>query len=172
MISALLSIAALAATTVILARWRVQARQRSHQTWDSLVAQLQPDWSMRELRDPSVLKEKLSTSLSEKWQLLEGARGLWVMHENARVMMEMADYAARNSESVDRKLIETLRSDAMRIRQFVMIALVQYAFTELNENICMNAYRAASIYIELASRLTELVQQSTGAMLPEFVAAM
>jgi hypothetical protein len=49
---------------------------------------------------------------------------------------------------------------------------VQYAFNQINESICMNAYHAASMYMEMATRVTRILQDSTGAMLPEFVAAM
>jgi len=55
-----------------------------------------------------------------------GSKGLWVMYQNARTMMEMADYAAKNSDTVDRLLLETLRSDAMQIRVCVLMALAQY----------------------------------------------
>ena len=49
-------------------------------------------------------------------------KGLWVMYQNARTMLEMADFAAKNSDTVDRLLIETLRSDAMQIRVCVLMA--------------------------------------------------
>jgi hypothetical protein len=68
------------------------------------------------LSDHFLWKEGLSATPEDAWQRMEGPKGLWVMYQNARVMLEMADYAARNSESVDRLLVETLRSDAMQIR--------------------------------------------------------
>jgi hypothetical protein len=94
------------------------------------------------------------------------------MYENARVMLEMADYAARNSDSVDRELLATLRSDAMQIRVCVLTALAKYAFSQVNESICANVSRAASMYTEMAARTAELLQMNGGDMVPDFVPAM
>jgi hypothetical protein len=94
------------------------------------------------------------------------------MYQNARVMLEMADYAARNSEGVDRLLLETLRSDAMQIRLCVLMALAQYAFSEASEGVRVNAFRAASMYIAMAARMTQLLQDHAAIVVPDFVAAM
>jgi hypothetical protein len=94
------------------------------------------------------------------------------MYENAQVMMEMADYAVRNSDTVDRVLLETLRSDAMKIRVCVFSALLQYALTKANEGIRVNAFRAASTYANMAAQLTTFLQVSEPGMVPNFVAAM
>jgi hypothetical protein len=94
------------------------------------------------------------------------------MYQNAQVMMQMADYAARNSDSVDRMLLETLRSDAMHIRMYVFAALTQYAFSKASDGICVNAFRAASMYARMASQLTEFLQESVPGVVPNFVAAM
>src|ERR1035438_8006479 len=74
------------------------------------------------------------------------------LDKNARVMLEMADYAMRNSDSVDRVLLETLRSDAMQIRVCVMMALAQYAFSHASEGVRVNAFRAASMHTGMADR--------------------
>jgi hypothetical protein len=84
----------------------------------------------------------------------------------------MADYAACNSSSVDRKLLTALVSDAMHIRVYVLIALGQYAFSQVNESICVSAFRAATIYVEMAARTTQLLQDQAAAIVPDFVAAM
>ena len=94
------------------------------------------------------------------------------MFENARVMLEMADFAARNCDSVDHELLETLRSDAMQIRISVLMTLARYACSQVNEGICINAFRAASMYTGMAARMTQLLQVNAAGMLPEFVAAM
>jgi hypothetical protein len=103
---------------------------------------------------------------------MDGAKGLWVMHQNARVMMEMADYAARNSDSVDRLLLETLRSDAMQIRFCVLMALAQYGLSQASEGVRVNAFRAASMYTGMAARMTQLLQDHAPIIVPDFVAAM
>jgi hypothetical protein len=165
----LLPIAVIAVVAVFLGRMRADAHRRNAQSWESLMAQLRLDWSARELSDGAA---ETNTTPEAAWQRMEGPKGLCVMYQNAKVMLEMADYAARNSEAVDRKLLETLRSDAMHIRVYVGIALGQYAFRQLNESICVNAYRAASMYVEMADRMTELLQVHAAGLVPDFSAAM
>ena len=94
------------------------------------------------------------------------------MYENAQVMMEMADYAARNADNVDRLLLENLRSDAMQIRVCVFSALTQYAFSKASDGIRVNAFRTASVYARMAAQLTEFLHESVPGMVPDFVAAM
>ena len=172
MVLPLVQIAALVAITLYLVRWRVNVRRRNAETWDSLLAKLRPDWSARELSDHFLWKEVLSTTPEEAWRRMEGPKGLWVIYQNARVMLEMADYAAKHCEGVDRLLIETLHSDAMQIRVCVLVALVQYAFTQASEGVRVNAYRAASIYTGMAARMTQLLQEHAAVLVPDFVAAM
>jgi len=172
MISVLVSIAATVVLAVYLATRRTGLRRRNAQSWDSLLARLQPDWSAPELGDCSYRKEGPTSTLERKWNLIQGAHGLWAMFENARVMLEMADYAAQNGDSVDRELLNSIRHDAMQIRVYVVIALVQYAFGQMNENICVNAYRAVSMYVGMTTRVTQMLEANAGGMLPNFVAAM
>jgi hypothetical protein len=107
----------------------------------------------------------------EKWQRIQGAQGLWAMYENARVMMEMADYAALNSNSVDSELLAALRSDAMQVRLSVLKALAKYACNQVNESTCLNVSHAAAMYVEMATRTTQLLQVSGGEMAHTFAAA-
>jgi hypothetical protein len=172
MILPLVEIAAIAAIAFYLGRWRSNVRRRNSETWETLLAKLRPDWSARELSENFLWREGLSATPEDAWQRMEGPKGLWVMHENARVMLEMADYAARNCEGVDRLLIETLHSDAMQIRVCVLMALAQYAFTQASEGVRINAFRAASMYTGMAARMTSLLQDHAAMMVPDFVAAM
>jgi RES domain-containing protein len=103
---------------------------------------------------------------------MQGAKGLWVMYQNSRVMLEMADFAASHSEGVDRMLLETLASDAVQIRVCVLVALAQYGFSQASEGVRINAYRAASMYMGMAARLTQLLQEHAAVIVPDFVAAM
>ena len=167
-----LQIAAVLAIALYLLRWRKSVRRRNSQTWETLLARLRPEWSARELSDQFLWKEGLSATPEDAWQRMEGPRGLWVMYQNARVMLEMADYAAKHCEGVDRLLIETLHSDAMQIRVCVLMALSQYAFTQAGEGVRVNAYRAAAMYTGMAARMTQLLQSYAAAMVPDFVAAM
>ena len=172
MILILLQIVAIACLGVYFVRWRRAARRRNAQSWDSLLARLRPDWSARELSDQFLWKEGLNATPQDAWQRMEGPKGLWVMYQNARTMLEMADYAARNSDSVDRLLLETLRSDAMQIRVCVLMALAQYGFSKAGEGVRINAFRAATMYTGMAARMTQLLQENNPMMVPDFVAAM
>jgi len=161
-----------AAVILYLVRWRSGIRKRNAQSWDSLLARLRPDWSARELSDHFLWKEGLSATPDDAWQRMRGPNGLWVMYQNAQVMMEMAEYASRNAEDLDKVLLETLRSDAMQIRLCVLMALGQYAFSQASEGVRVNAFRAASMYTGMAARMTQLLQEHAAVIVPDFVAAM
>jgi hypothetical protein len=172
MILALLQIAAIAAIGAYLYRWRKAVRRRNAQTWDSLLARLRSDWSARELSDHFLWKEGVSATPEDAWHRMEGPKGLWVMYQNARVMLEMADYADRNCKGVDRLLVQTIHSDAMQIRVCVLMALAQYGFTQASEGVRINAFRAAAMYTGMAARMTQLLQEHAAVLVPDFVAAM
>jgi hypothetical protein len=172
MILPLLQIAAIAAVALYLGRWHSGNRRRNAQSWDSLLARLRPDWSAREVSDHFLWEEKMNATPEDAWQRMEGPKGLWVMYQNARVMLEMADFATRNSKNVDRVLLETLRSDAMQIRVCVLMALAQYGFSQASEGVRVNAFRAATMYTAMAARTTQLLQEHAATVIPDFVAAM
>jgi hypothetical protein len=172
MILAELQIAAVVAIAIYLWRWRKSVQHRNALSWETLMARLHSEWSARELSDQFLWKEGLSATPEDVWQRMDGPRGLWVMYQNARVMLEMADFAAKNCEGVDRLLVETLHSDAMQIRVCVLTALAQYAFTQAGEGVRVNAYRAAAMYTGMAARMTQLLQNHAASLVPEFVAAM
>jgi hypothetical protein len=168
----LLQIATVAALAWFLGLWRVRARRRNGQSWDALLLQLRPDWSARELSDQFLWKEGLNATCDDVWQRLQGPKGLWVIYQNAGVLLRMADYADRHGAGIDRLLLENLRSDAMQIRLCVLMALAQYAFSHASEGVRVNALRAASLYTEMAARMTRLLQENAASVLPDFVAAM
>jgi protein subunit release factor B len=97
------------------------------------------------------------------------------MYKNAGVMMEMAEFAARNS-SIDPALLDMLRSDAAQIRLSILKALGQYALNlavdRAHESVRISTFRAASMYTGMAARMTQLLQEHASMALPEFVAAM
>lgn len=154
---------------VFLVRIRAQVRRRNAQTWNQLVARLEPNWSARQLGD--CLRDQDATP-EERWESLCGARGLCAMFQNAKVMLDMADYAAHNGSSVDREILAELRSDAMQIRVSVVMALAQYAMHQVNERICANALHAASMYKDMSARMSSLIDVSSQTMAPQFVGAM
>ena len=172
MLFPVLQIAAVAIVAISLHVFRAGLRRRNAQSWDSLVARLRLDSTTRSIGDPSVWNGNMHVTPREQWQLVRGAHGLWTMFENAAVMLEMADYAASNSDSVDREMLATLRSDAMQIRVCILSALAKYAFGQVNESISANVTRAACMYAEMAARTTELLQVNGGNLVPNLVPTM
>jgi hypothetical protein len=172
MFISLFQVVAVVGIALYLVRWRMDVKRRNSQTWDSLLARLRSDWSARDMSEHFLWKEGLNATPEDAWQRMEGPRGLWAMYQNARVMLEMADYASRNCESVDRLLVETLRSDAVQIRLLIVVALAQYGFSQASEGVRVNAFRAAQIYTGMAARMTQLLQDHAAIVVPDFVAAM
>ena len=172
MVDPLIESSVVAGAAIGFIGWNAAARRRKAQTWESLVGRLRCDWSAHELTEHFLWREGLDATPDETWSRIRGVYGLWAMFQNAGVMVEMADYEARNCETVDRELVETLRYDAVHIRICVLTVLVRYVFSHVNAAINVNAYRAASMYTGMAARMTQLLQQSAGEILPDFVAAM
>jgi hypothetical protein len=76
---------------------------------------LDPVWSLGRTGN----SEEAGTGIHE-------SRGLWAMHRDAGVMLEMADYAERSAEpSFDPRALAELRRDALRIRIHVVRILVR-----------------------------------------------
>jgi hypothetical protein len=176
MLLPLLQIAIVSALLVYFSKWRRNMRRRNVQSWDALLCQLRSDWSARELSEQFLWKEGLTATTDDIWQRLDGPRGLWAIYQNARVLLEMADYANRNaapgSDPIDPMILEALRSDAMQIRLCVLMALAQYALSQATAGVKVNAFRAANLYSSMAARMTNLLQDHAAVILPDFVAAM
>lgn len=172
MILTFFQLGTIAALAVYLGRWKATVHRRNSQSWDSLLARLRTDWRARELSEHFRWKEGLNAMPEETWKRIQDVHGLWAMYQNSRVMLEMADYAARNSDSVDHLLLETFRNDAVQIRVCVMLALVEHAYCNACEGVRVKAFRAASMYTGMAARMTKLLQENAAIILPGFVAAM
>jgi hypothetical protein len=176
MLLPLLQIAIVSALLVYFVKWRRNMRRRNAQSWDGLLCQLRSDWSARELSEQFLWKEGLTATTDDIWQRLDGPRGLWAIYQNARVLLEMADYANRNaipgSDPIDPMVLESLRSDAMQIRLCVLMALGQYGLSKATAGVKVNAFRAADLYSNMAARMTVLLQDHAAVVLPDFVAAM
>src|SRR5271170_802534 len=162
MLLPLLQIAIVTALVVYFGKWRRNMRRRNAQSWDGLLCQLRSDWSARDLSEQFLWKEGLTATTNDIWQRLDGPRGLWAMYQNSRVLLEMADYANRNTmpgaAAIDPMVLETLRSDAMQIRLCVLMALGQYALSKATAGVKVNAFRAADLYSSMAARMTSLIQ--------------
>jgi len=57
----------------------------------------------------------------------------------------------------------------MQIRVCVMIELSRHACTEINESTCGNIARASAVYADMVSRMADLLQTNSGALVAGFV---
>lgn len=172
MILAIFQYAALPAVTALLVGARAGIRRRNTQSWDSLLARLQPDWSARKLSEHFLWREGLNTTTEETWEGIQGARGLRAMYRNAGVLLEIADFAARNGDAGNEAILSALRSDAAQIRAGALKALALHTFTHASDGVRSSAFQVASMYTGMVARMTQLVVDSEPAMLPSFIAAM
>ena len=175
MLLPLLQVVFLGALLLYLAKWRGSLRRRNIKSWDQLFCQLRTDWSAHAVCDQLLWKEDVSATHDDIWQRVNGPFGLWVMHQNARVLLEMADFAAKNASPehpVDPLLLESIRTDAMQIRLCVLMALMQYGLHSVSAGARINAWRAAETYVMMSARLTRILQEHAALQLPTFVAAM
>jgi hypothetical protein len=166
-----LQVVAVLGIALFLGRWKIGVHRRNGQSWESLIARLQHDCNARELTEHFLWREGLTATPEEAWERIQGPKGLRSMYRNAGIMLEMADFAARNGD-VDPELLKTLRSDATQIRMCVVQALFQYALSHANESVQLQAFRAASMYTGMAARMAQLMQAHASTALPSFVAAM
>lgn len=172
MISTLIQIASVTAVALYLTQRYIAARRRNAQSWDSLLARLRPDWNARELTDPDFSRDEPNPAPGEYWRRLWTAHGLWAMYANAGVMLEMADYAERNSDSVDREVLAALRHDVLAIRVNLLKTAAKYACGAARESIAMSALRAESAYAEMMMGVTAFLEANASDAAPAFVAAM
>lgn len=176
MLLPILQIAIVGAIFFYLSKWRARMRRRNVQSWECLLVRLRTDWSAAGLSDHFLWKEGINATHADIWDRVNGAHGLWAMYQNSGVMLEMADYAATHgagsANPVDPMVLEALRSDAMQIRLCVLMALAQYGLSKATEGVCVNAYRAANHYSNMAARMMTPLQAHAAVVVPDFVAAM
>lgn len=172
MLLALLEFVVLVIFAVYVECWRAGERRRQAQVWERLVAQLQPNWYGEglsdQLNDQFSWNPDVNSTPEQRWLKVQGAHGLWTLYENARVMLDMANFAAHNSDNFDSEILAALRKDAMEIRVCVLIALSKYECNQVNESTCANVSRAASIYADMAARMAELMRAHGGTVAPSF----
>jgi hypothetical protein len=127
----LLQLAVLSALVLYLAQWRAYMRRRNLQGWERLLAQTLSDLSTGEPSGQFLWTKVLATEMKPFRKLPHGFRGLWILFGNARVVLEIADYAERNSspelDPIDPVLLASLRRDAMQIRVSALIAIAKSA---------------------------------------------
>ena len=171
MIFTAFQIAVVVAIVAYLGYWQTSVRRRNRQSWDSLIARLSPALNIRPLSEHFPWKEGLSATPSQAWERIHGMSGLRALYRNAGVILEIANFTARNADNVDPILLQNIHSDAMQIRLCVLSTMAQCLVSNATEAVRMNAFRATSMYTGLAAHMTELLQVSASSALPAFVAA-
>jgi hypothetical protein len=155
---------------------RFNIRRRQALAWEMLASNLSPKMQRnlpgQELGQQSNRTEEWNATPEEQWRSINGAHGLWAMYEDARVMLDMANYAARNSDTVDKELLASLRSDAVQIRISVLLALSKYACSQVNESTCANVARAAATYAAMMDHMAQLLQANNGALVTGLASTM
>ena len=148
--------------------WRAGMRRRYAQAWERLSAQFEPNWFVGGQGDQRGRNKGEKATQEQGWRNIQGAHGLWSMYENAQVMLNMADYADRKSDTVDKVLLATLHSDAMEIRGCVLIALSKQTGSQVSEDTRANESHATSVYTDMVAQMAELMGTNGEALVPGF----
>jgi hypothetical protein len=167
----IIQIVVVLAIVAYFGHWQASMRRRNRQTWESLIARLNPTLNLRPLSEYFPWKEGLHASPDQAWDRIDGLRGLRAIYRNAGVMLEIANFASRHGENVDPVLLHDIHTDAAQIRICVLGIMAQYLVSHATESVRMNAFRATSMYTGLTAHMTELLQASASNALPAFVAA-
>jgi hypothetical protein len=146
---------------------RVVLHRRQTQAWERLVEQLQPQEAVPGLKFQYSLDER-NTSPEVRWHHIQCSHDLWAMYENARIMLDMANFAAANAAVVDSAMLEALRSDAMQIRVCVLVELSRHAYSQVSEGTLANVARATAAYSDMVVRMGNLLEANRGKLVPGF----
>ena len=153
--------------------WRWQQTKRRPKTWDAIASQLRcNDWGIEEISKRFPFKSDIQVTPTDVWQRISGAKGLWAMYKNCPVLIQLADYAAEHGTRVDLELLESLRSDAIRIRLCVLMALGQYVFSATSVGASVNAHLAVTTYSAMMVRLTTFIQEYSTPLFPSYLDAV
>jgi hypothetical protein len=164
----LLEVGIVAILSIYLGISQIMIRRRQSQAWDLLVKYLETSGISSEFRAPFVTGEHEPVPDVRK-RRIQGAHDLWSMYEGARVMLDMANFAAANSATVDEELLTELRRDAMQIRVCVLAELSKQTCNQLSVSTCENAARAAAVYADMVSRMADVLQANSGMLIPASV---
>ncbi len=95
-----LQIAVCTMVAIYLGYSRTRLKERNLRSWDQIVGRLDPAWAAGRFAGTSVTNPDV----------------LRALRNSAGALMEMADYAERNCNSIDPKLLAALRNDAIENR--------------------------------------------------------
>jgi len=126
----LVQVAVCGALLAYLWQCRAYMHRRNRTIWESLASKLR-SFSAAGGHLPSTKAETLPESVKESRQTSRDYRSLWMHFNRARVVLEMADFAERNSapgpDFIDPVLLASVRSDAMQIRISTLAGLAKCA---------------------------------------------
>ena len=120
----LLQVAPLCAVTAYLLQCRVYMHRRNFQSWESLIGQMGA--GSGDLSEPFLSQEDFDALKARLREDPKEWRNLWSLFRSARLALEMADFAERNTGSgpteIEPLLLETVREDAMQVRVSALFA--------------------------------------------------
>jgi len=151
-------------------QWAV-ARKRNRAGWDEIVSRLKSDGSARGLSASERSGTELHPGMLARGQRALRARGLWVLYANTGVLVELADYAARNGTPEKQATVDALRTEAALLRLNLLACAGSLVLHAAEERIDHHTLRAEQAYAELEVCLTDLVEQQAPDLLPSLVAA-
>jgi hypothetical protein len=157
-----------------------RTRKRKKQTWEELVAALQPVTFFRfadalHISD-DVKSDQRTHAADEVRDLLGGGEGLATLRANAEVMIALAAHVAHWNYEEAAPVCAWLHRDAIALRSAVRRVEIAY----LCRSICPRAWRrsvshlnaAASAYCLMRQRLLDLYENSHGTLYPSLAAAL
>ena len=158
MILTLFEIGTISATTSYLAFARIKLLRHKRMAWGQLVAQLRTNSQGPELNCQLfwIQRENLATAGGMRTCL--GPSDLRSMYKNARVILEMANYVSECGAEIDPGLLADLRSDALRIRLHLSLALAKCACDHAAASTTENVADVVAIYRGMVEKSFELVQ--------------
>jgi hypothetical protein len=171
-LNTVLAITIVASIAAYLGYSRINVRQRRKYAWDLLMAHLEPRNHAAEQRFQLCLDKGQDITRDEQWKGAQSANDLWSMYVNAGIMLETANYLARNYTGVDHELVETLRSDATQVRARALVALSSHACSQVNDYTAEGASRAAAYSADVLTRTTKLLDGNATQLAFSFASQM
>jgi hypothetical protein len=127
----LLQVVVLGAVLAYLWQCRAYMRRRNSHKWEHLAGRFGSDSGTSDLDAQSLWANLMATEMDRLRKGPRDCRASWTHFRNARIVLEMADYAERNStpESplVNPMLLVSLRREAMNIRIHTLVGLAKCA---------------------------------------------
>ena len=99
-----------------MANWFAQMHLRNHRSWEAISARMSPECRLAWTTTAPARAEALDAI----W-----IKSPWAAFRDAGLLMEMADYAERNSLSEDSARMQTVRASALQLRLAATGAMIR-----------------------------------------------